>query len=82
MNVTEYDLPEGKLFVGGIWEEGTGAEITSLFPADGSLNRVLRGASAADEALSFGFGALGGRAGDRRTRDDEDDEEDELGGLY
>jgi len=48
MNVTEYDLPEGKLFVGGVWEEGTGAEITSLFPADGSLNRVLRGASAAD----------------------------------
>ncbi|MGY6627982.1 MAG: penicillin-binding protein 1A [Oceanicaulis sp.] len=41
-----------------------------------------RGASAAEESLSFGFGALGGRASDRRNRDDEDDEEDELGGLY
>jgi penicillin-binding protein 1A len=41
-----------------------------------------RGASAADEALSFGFGALGGRDADRRTRDDEEDEEDDLGGLY
>ncbi|WBQ09197.1 penicillin-binding protein 1A [Hyphomonadaceae bacterium ML37] len=41
-----------------------------------------RGASAAEEALSFGFGALGGRAGERRDSDDEDDEEDELGGLY
>lgn len=48
MSVTEYDLPEGKLFVGGVWEEGSGAEITSLFPADGSVNRVLRGASAED----------------------------------
>ncbi|WP_346913758.1 aldehyde dehydrogenase [uncultured Roseibium sp.] len=42
------DLPEGKLFVGGAWEEGTGPEITSIFPADGSVNRVLRGASQAD----------------------------------
>ena len=42
------DLPEGKLFVGGEWEEGTGPEITSIFPADGTVNRVLRGASQAD----------------------------------
>nr|WP_319248525.1 aldehyde dehydrogenase [uncultured Celeribacter sp.] len=42
------DLPDGKLFVGGEWEEGTGAEITSIFPADGSVNRVLRGASRED----------------------------------
>ncbi|WBQ13496.1 penicillin-binding protein 1A [Hyphomonadaceae bacterium BL14] len=41
-----------------------------------------RGASSAEEALSFGFGALGGTAADRRAPDDEDDEEDELGGLY
>lgn len=41
-------LPDGKLFVGGEWETGTGAEITSIFPADGSINRVLRGASRAD----------------------------------
>ena len=42
------DLPDGKLFVGGQWEEGTGAEITSIFPADGSVNCVLKGASRAD----------------------------------
>lgn len=42
------ELPQNKLFVGGEWEEGTGAEIVSIFPADGSVNRVLRGASVAD----------------------------------
>lgn len=41
-----------------------------------------RGASAADETLSFGVGALGGRAGDRSRSDDEDDDEEALGGLY
>nr|WP_246637968.1 aldehyde dehydrogenase [Nitratireductor kimnyeongensis] len=41
-------MPQNKLFVGGEWEEGNGAEITSIFPADGSVNRVLRGASIAD----------------------------------
>ena len=43
-----FDLPDGRLYVGGEWEEGTGAEITSIFPADGSVNRVLKGASRAD----------------------------------
>jgi len=47
-DVANIDLPEGKLFVGGQWECGTGPEITSVFPADGTVNRVLRGASAAD----------------------------------
>ncbi|MEO0382620.1 MAG: aldehyde dehydrogenase [Pseudomonadota bacterium] len=42
------DLPDGKLFVAGDWREGTGAPITSIFPADGSVNRVLNGASIAD----------------------------------
>lgn len=42
------DLPEGKLFVAGEWEQGSGAEITSIFPADGSVNRVLNGASESD----------------------------------
>lgn len=47
-------LPSGALFVGGAWQEGRGAEITSIFPADGSVNRVLRGASAedAEEAIT------------------------------
>ena len=42
------ELPQNKLFVAGEWEEGTGAEITSIFPADGSVNRVINGASVAD----------------------------------
>lgn len=42
------DLPDGKLYVAGEWTEGSGAEITSIFPADGSVNRVLKGASEAD----------------------------------
>ncbi|WP_233491869.1 aldehyde dehydrogenase [Nioella nitratireducens] len=41
-------LPDGRLYVAGEWERGTGAEITSVFPADGSINRVLKGASRAD----------------------------------
>lgn len=44
----DVDLPDGRLFVGGEWETGTGPEITSIFPADGSVNRVLRGASRED----------------------------------
>jgi acyl-CoA reductase-like NAD-dependent aldehyde dehydrogenase len=42
------DLPDGRLYLGGDWVTGGGDEITSLFPADGSLNQVLRGASAED----------------------------------
>ncbi len=42
------EMPKGALFVGGEWEEGSGAEIVSTFPADGTVNRVLRGASEAD----------------------------------
>ncbi|MDF1716990.1 MAG: aldehyde dehydrogenase [Antarcticimicrobium sp.] len=42
------EMPDGRLFMGGEWRAGTGAEITSVFPADGSVNRVLRGASRAD----------------------------------
>ncbi|MCC6006235.1 MAG: aldehyde dehydrogenase [Rhodobacteraceae bacterium] len=41
-------MPDGRLYVGGVWEEGSGAEIVSTFSADGSLNRRLRGASRAD----------------------------------
>lgn len=41
-------LPSGEIFVGGTWQTGRGAEITSIFPADRSLNRVVKGASAED----------------------------------
>jgi len=42
------DFPDGRLYVGGVWEAGTGAEIVSTFPHDGSHNVTLRGASRAD----------------------------------
>ena len=42
------DLPDGRLFVGGKWETGSGAEIVSTFSHDGSLNRRLAGASRED----------------------------------
>lgn len=41
-------LPSGDLFIGGAWRRGRGAEIVSVFPADGSVTMALRGASAQD----------------------------------
>ena len=41
-------MPDGKLFIGGEWETGTGKEIVSIFPADGSINCSLYGASKND----------------------------------
>jgi len=49
----QFDLPDGKLYIAGTWRQGRGAEITSRFPADGSLNRVLHGASAEDIDLAI-----------------------------
>src|SRR3569833_942204 len=40
--------PQDKLYIGGEWRRGRGAEITSNFPADGSLNGSIAGASADD----------------------------------
>lgn len=56
-----FDLPDGKLYVAGEWREGRGAEITSRFPADGSLNRILRGASAEDVDLAIERGEKAAR---------------------
>jgi betaine-aldehyde dehydrogenase len=42
------DFPDGRLYVGGEWEQGTGAPITSVFPHDGAHNLTLQGASRAD----------------------------------
>jgi betaine-aldehyde dehydrogenase len=42
------DMPDGRLYIGGEWECGTGAEITSVYPADGSVNLTLKGASRAE----------------------------------
>ncbi len=40
--------PQDKLYIGGEWRRGHGAEIESRFPADGSLNAMLAGASVED----------------------------------
>jgi len=48
MDTTFDGMPDGRLYLAGDWRVGTGAEITSVFPADGSVNRVLKGASRAD----------------------------------
>ena len=55
MNMMDTTLPDGRLYLGGTWREGQGAEITSVFPADGTVNRVMRGASTADgeEAIAL-----------------------------
>lgn len=47
-NTPDTPLPDGRLYIGGVWETGHGAEITSVFPADGSVNRTFRGASRTD----------------------------------
>ncbi len=46
--MTDIALPDGQLYIAGEWVTGRGAEITSVFPADGRINRVLAGASLAD----------------------------------
>ena len=48
-----FELPEDRLFIAGEWRQGRGAEIVSHFPADGSLNRVLHGASVEDVDLAI-----------------------------
>ena len=63
MNVTSKiqpcDLPDNRLFIGGEWRKGQGAAIESRFPADGSLNCVIDGASRDDamEAIRSGVKA-------------------------
>lgn len=51
--VNEHELPDGRIFVGGEFRTGRGAEIVSLFPADGSINRIFRGASDEDVTLAI-----------------------------
>jgi betaine-aldehyde dehydrogenase len=46
--MNETTLPDGRLYIAGEWIKGRGAEITSVFPADGSANRVFSGASLDD----------------------------------
>src|ERR1700761_655306 len=44
---------QDKLYIGGEWRRGRGAEIASHFPADGSLNAMLPGASGDDVDLAI-----------------------------
>ena len=45
--------PQDKLYIGGEWRRGRGGAIASNFPADGSLNAMLAGASEADVDLAI-----------------------------
>ncbi len=45
--------PQDKLYIGGEWRRGRGAEIASHFPADGSVNAMLAGASLEDVDLAI-----------------------------
>ena len=46
--------PQDRLYIGGEWRRGRGAEIVSHLPADGSLNARLSGASPEDVDLAVG----------------------------
>jgi betaine-aldehyde dehydrogenase len=50
MTSDPYPMPKNRLYIAGEWRQGRGAEITSLFPADQSLNTTINGASR-DDAL-------------------------------
>ena len=44
---------QDRLYIGGEWRRGRGAEIASNFPADGSLNATIAGASQEDVDLAI-----------------------------
>lgn len=57
--VDDVELPSGDVFVAGRWRPGSGEEITSVYPADGSVNRTFALASVddVDEAVALGLQA-------------------------
>ncbi|HZD88531.1 MAG TPA: aldehyde dehydrogenase family protein, partial [Pseudolabrys sp.] len=44
---------QDKLFIGGEWRRGRGADIASHFPADGASNTIIQGASLEDVDLAI-----------------------------
>ena len=48
MTIQPCELPDNALYIAGNWRKGHGAPIESRFSADGSLNRVIDGASRED----------------------------------
>ncbi len=65
--MSDVALPDGRIFVAGEWITGHGAEITSVFPADGTTNRVLRGASVEDLDRAIDGAVTAQRAASWRT---------------
>lgn len=55
-SATDVELPTGDIFVAGRWRPGRGEEVTSVYPADGSVNRAFTLASIedVDEAVTAG----------------------------
>ncbi|MFV1874823.1 aldehyde dehydrogenase [Nioella sp.] len=49
----EQTFRDNRIFVGGIWQAGRGAPITSHFAAEGCVNTVINGASAQDVDLAI-----------------------------
>ena len=49
----EQTFRDNRIFVGGIWQTGRGAPITSHFAAEGCVNTVINGASAQDVDLAI-----------------------------
>jgi betaine-aldehyde dehydrogenase len=49
----QFVTQQDKLYIGGEWRRGRGAEIASHFPADGSLNAMLPGAATEDVDLAI-----------------------------
>ena len=49
----EQQFCDDQIFVGGIWQRGRGAQITSYFAAEGCVNTTLGGASAEDVACAI-----------------------------
>ena len=49
----EQTFRDNRIFVGGIWQTGRGAPITSHFAAEGCVNSVINGASAQDVELAI-----------------------------
>jgi betaine-aldehyde dehydrogenase len=51
--MTDVALSDGRLYIAGEWRSGRGPELRSVFPADGSTNAVLAGASPDDVDLAI-----------------------------
>lgn len=47
------DFPENKIYVGGEWQKGRGAEIRSIFAAENAENTVINGASQEDVLVAL-----------------------------